>query len=199
MEHYDVVIIGAGLAGLHCARLLGRRGLGVLLVDRKESLDASIHTTGIFVRRTLEDFDIPDDCLGPAVRHVTLYSPSRRQLEIVSPHDEFRVGKMGRLYKRYLDHCLRAAVTWLPGTRYAEHARVNDRLKVRLDSNGGSRACGGISGAWNRTRAWACGRCTSARRRPAVAGRSSRRPTPARTAAPAATLSTPWQLVASCC
>ena len=138
MEHYDVVIIGAGLAGLHCARLLGRRGLTVLLVDRKESLDASIHTTGIFVRRTLEDFDIPDDCLGPAVRHVTLYSPSRRQLELVSPHDEFRVGKMGRLYKRYLDHCLRAGVTWLPGTRYAEHARVNDGLAVRLDSNGSS-------------------------------------------------------------
>ena len=140
MEHYDVVIVGAGLAGLHCARLLGRRGLGVLLVDRKESLDASIHTTGIFVRRTLEDFDIPDDCLGPAVRHVTLYSPSRRRMELVSPHNEFRVGKMGQLYKRYLDHCLRAGVTWLPGTRYAEHTRVNDGLKVRLDSNGDSRA-----------------------------------------------------------
>ena len=32
--------------------------------------------TGIFVRRTLEDFDIPEDCLGPAVRHVALYSPA---------------------------------------------------------------------------------------------------------------------------
>lgn len=84
MEHYDVIIIGAGLAGLQCARLLGRRGLSVLLVDRKDSLETSIHTTGIFVRRTLEDFDIPADCLGPAVRHVTLYSPSRRQMEIVS-------------------------------------------------------------------------------------------------------------------
>ena len=140
MEHYDVIIIGAGLAGLHCARLLGKRRLRVLLVDRKESLDASIHTTGIFVRRTLEDFDIPEDCLGPAVRHVTLYSPARRQLELVSPHDEFRVGKMGRLYTRYLDRCLRAGVTWMPGTRYAEHNRVKKSLVVRLDSNGNSLA-----------------------------------------------------------
>ena len=132
MENHDVVIIGAGLAGLHCARLLGQRGLSVLLVDRKEALDASIHTTGIFVRRTLEDFDIPNDCLGPAVRHVTLYSPSRRRMELESPHDEFRIGKMGRLYTRYLDHCLRAGVTWRPGTRYVEHSRVRNKIAVRL-------------------------------------------------------------------
>ncbi|MGH9872637.1 MAG: NAD(P)/FAD-dependent oxidoreductase [Pyrinomonadaceae bacterium] len=137
MENYDVVIIGAGLAGLHCARLLGRCGLGVLLVDRKECLDTSIHTTGIFVRRTLEDFDIPNDCLGPVVRHVTLYSPARRRMEFVSPHDEFRVGKMGRLYTRYLDHCLRAEVTWRPGTRYAEHERAKNGIAVRLDNNAG--------------------------------------------------------------
>ena len=36
----------------------------MLLVDRKASLDRSIHTTGIFVRRTLEDFSLPEDCLG---------------------------------------------------------------------------------------------------------------------------------------
>src|SRR6267142_1091486 len=141
MQHYDVIIVGAGLAGLQCARLLGRQGLRVLLVDRKHSLDLSIHTTGIFVRRTLEDFDIPADCLGPAVRHVTLYSPSRRRMELVSPHDEFRVGKMGRLYARYLDQCLRAGVDRLPGTRYAEHRREKKALRgknqliVRLDSN----------------------------------------------------------------
>ena len=56
MDNYDAIIIGAGLAGLQCARLLGKQGHSVLLVDRKSSLDQSIHTTGIFVRRTLEDF-----------------------------------------------------------------------------------------------------------------------------------------------
>ena len=91
METYDAIIIGAGLAGLQCARLLGRRGLSILLVDRKASLDLSIHTTGIFVRRTLDDFDIPEDCLGRPIRHVTLYSPSRRSMELVSDHDEFMV------------------------------------------------------------------------------------------------------------
>lgn len=134
-EQYDVIIVGAGLAGLHCSRLLGKVGLRVLLVDRKKCLDTSIHTTGIFVRRTLEDFDLPEQYLGPAIRHVTLYSPSRRPMELVSRHDEFRVGKMGPLYTHYLEDGLRSGVTWMPGTRFAQCVRVNGKLQVRLDSD----------------------------------------------------------------
>ena len=114
MDDFDVTIIGAGLAGLQCARLLGKEGRRVLLVDRKASLDQKIHTTGIFVRRTLEDFDIPEDCLGPVVRRVSLYSPQHRVLRLESEYDEFRVGRMSRLYDRYLNQCLRAGVQWLP-------------------------------------------------------------------------------------
>src|SRR5437667_1539725 len=95
MERFDVIVVGAGLAGLQCSRLLGTSGLRVLLVDQKPALDRSIHTTGIFVRRTLEDFNFPENCLGPAVRHIRLYSPARRSMDLVSPHDEFRVGRMG--------------------------------------------------------------------------------------------------------
>ena len=134
MENYDVVIIGAGLAGLRCAQLLGRQGTSVLLVDCKRTLHESIHTTGIFVRRTLEDFDIPADCLGPPIRHVSLYSPARRSSDLESPHDEFRVGKMGLLYTRYLNQCQRVGVQWMPSTRYAEHYQFNGRVVMRLDS-----------------------------------------------------------------
>src|ERR671939_2205078 len=99
-NNFDVVIIGAGLGGLQCARLLARAGLRVLLADRKRALDEGVHTTGIFVRRTLEDFELPADCLGPPVRHVTLYSPARRALALASQHDEFRVRRIGRRYLR---------------------------------------------------------------------------------------------------
>jgi flavin-dependent dehydrogenase len=131
---YDVTIIGAGLAGLQCARLLARQALHVLLVDRKNTLDQKIHTTGIFVRRTLVDFDIPDDCLGPAIKHVTLYSPAQRPLELVSQHDEFRVGRMGQLYERYLQQCLHAGVHWLPQTSYVSHSTVDGKINLQLSS-----------------------------------------------------------------
>src|SRR6267142_2860091 len=133
MQHYDVIVIGAGLAGLQCSRLLGKKGLRVLLVEQKSALDQSIHTTGIFVRRTLEDFALPEDCLGPPVRDVTLYSPARRSMDLSSPHDEFRVGRMGLLYERLLNSSIRAGVEWMPGTHHASSARLKDEIIVRLD------------------------------------------------------------------
>jgi flavin-dependent dehydrogenase len=137
-ETYDAIIVGAGLGGLQCARLLGGAGRRVLLVDRKRALDESVHTTGIFVRRTLEDFPLPPDCLGPAVRAVTLYSPARRALTLRSPHDEFRVGRMGKLYLRFLSDCERAGVHWLPATRYVncEETTGDGLTVVRLETGG---------------------------------------------------------------
>ncbi len=140
MENYDAIVVGAGLAGLQTSRLLAERGYSVLLVDRKAALDQSIHTTGIFVRRTLEDFALPADCLGPPVRHVTLYSPSRRSMDLVSPYDEFRVGRMGLLYQRFLEQAVRAGVEWMPATGYVDQAGLKDQTIVRLDSGTSSRS-----------------------------------------------------------
>jgi flavin-dependent dehydrogenase len=139
MKNYDVIVVGAGLAGLQTARLLGERGFRILLVDRKASLDQSIHTTGIFVRRTLEDFALPEDCLGPPVRHVRLYSPARRSMDLTSPHDEFRVGRMGLLYQRFLNQAIRAGVEWMPATRYVEQIKTKNGMVVRLDGQSFSR------------------------------------------------------------
>jgi len=95
----DVLVVGAGLAGLHTARLLALQGFDVLVCERRGSLDVGIRTTGIFVRRTLEDFALPECHLGPAVRRVVLYPPSLRgPVELVSGRDEFRVADMGGIY-----------------------------------------------------------------------------------------------------
>ncbi|HET7434408.1 MAG TPA: NAD(P)/FAD-dependent oxidoreductase [Thermoanaerobaculia bacterium] len=115
---YDTLIAGAGLAGLQCARLLAQRGLRVLLVDRKASLVETIQTTGIFVRKTWEDFPLPDEQLGPAIRDVILYSPARRAMRLTAQHDEFRIGRMSWLYLYLLEQCVRAGVTWLPETTF---------------------------------------------------------------------------------
>lgn len=115
-DSYDVAVIGAGLAGLECTRRLCGAGLRVLFLDRKPDISRSVHTTGIFVRRTLEDFDLPESCLGPPIRQVVLHSPARRPLTLESPHDEFRVGRMGALYDRRLVECLNLGVHWSPST-----------------------------------------------------------------------------------
>ena len=125
MRDFDVVIIGAGLAGLQCARLLSRRGAKVLLVDRKIDLAKGIHTTGIFVRKTFEDFDFPTGTLGKPVRDVTLYSPKLKALKLKSKNDEFRVGKMGALYETLLREARENGVEFCGGTRYISAIPVN--------------------------------------------------------------------------
>jgi flavin-dependent dehydrogenase len=138
---FDVAIIGAGLAGLRCARLLAARGMRVAILDRKASLAAPVHTTGIFVRKTWEDFPLPAEQLGPPIRDVVLYSPSRRKLALRGQRDEFRIGRMSWLYLQMLEQCANAGVRWIPSARllrcdaegitFLRHGR-EERLRARF-------------------------------------------------------------------
>jgi flavin-dependent dehydrogenase len=115
----DVLVVGAGLAGLHTATALARHGHEVVLVDRRTSLAGAIRTTGIFVRRTLQDFTLPPDCLGPPIRRMVLYPPSRRRpVALESSRDEFSVGDMARLYRAAARTAAEAGVRVELGTRY---------------------------------------------------------------------------------
>ena len=118
MKNFDVVIIGAGLAGLECGKRLAQNNVKVLLVDRKKDLTKGIHTTGIFVRKTFEDFDFPSETLGKPISDVTLYSPKLRTLTLKSEKEEFRVGNMGVLYEKLLQDCLKEGVEFLSDTSY---------------------------------------------------------------------------------
>ncbi|MFB9525135.1 NAD(P)/FAD-dependent oxidoreductase [Nonomuraea roseola] len=119
MQTVDVLVVGAGLAGLRTARLLARRHLKVMVVDRRRSLSAGIRTTGIFVRRTLDDFDLPDHLLGPGVRDVLLYPPSRRApIRLTSDRDEYRVADMAAVYEHAHRAAESAGAQVLLGVRY---------------------------------------------------------------------------------
>lgn len=140
MSGVDVTVVGAGLAGLQCARLLARRGLSVLLADRKPDLTRQVHTTGIFVRRTLEDFDLSPSLLGPPIRRVVLHSPRGRSQTLESPHDEFRVGAMGPIYEDLLHQAVLAGAEWRPSTHF--HGLVpDDSGSVVLLGEGSSTQC----------------------------------------------------------
>ena len=46
MQHFDVVVVGAGAAGLFCAGLAGQRGRTVLLLDHAEKVAEKIRISG---------------------------------------------------------------------------------------------------------------------------------------------------------
>jgi flavin-dependent dehydrogenase len=128
-DRVDVLVVGAGLAGLHTATLLARRGHDVLLVDRRTSLTTAIRTTGIFVRKTLGDYPLPAEHLGPGIRRVILYPPGlRRPVTLDSARDEYRVGDMGPLYASAARAAEQAGVRIALGTRYTGRGLDTARL-----------------------------------------------------------------------
>lgn len=133
---YDTIVIGAGLAGLRISRLLAARGLRVLLIDRKASVADGVQTTGIFVRKTWEDFPLPDEQLGAGIRDVVLYSPARRELRLTAQRDEFRIGRMSWLALWMLEQCVRAGVTWMPSTRVIECETLREMTLVTIERHG---------------------------------------------------------------
>ena len=82
-QDYDVAVVGAGFAGLACARAAARRGLSVLVVDRKAEPGACMHTTGLVVKEAAERWEIPAT-LTRRVRGIRLYAPSLAVLDLQS-------------------------------------------------------------------------------------------------------------------
>jgi flavin-dependent dehydrogenase len=125
----DALVVGAGLAGLQTARLLAQRQLKVMVVDRRRSLSTGIRTTGIFVRRTLDGFDLPDHLFGPGIRDVLLYPPSRRSpIRLTSGRDEYRVADMAAVYGYAHRAAEAAGARVLLGVRYDGTSRGLVRL-----------------------------------------------------------------------
>lgn len=134
MDRCDVLVAGAGLAGLQTARLLAEGGLTVCLIDRKPTVSYGVHTTGIFVRRTLSDYEFPEGCFGPPIRRVALYSPRGAALELQSDRTEFRIGRMESIYCEMLRACRAAGVHVVLETSYAGCEPGPQSQRVRLES-----------------------------------------------------------------
>ncbi|HEU4521212.1 MAG TPA: FAD-dependent monooxygenase, partial [Thermoanaerobaculia bacterium] len=130
---YDVTVVGAGLAGLQLARLAANGGASVLLVDARRSITECVRTTGIFVRRTFDDFPSLDRFLGPAIRSIAIHSPAGQTIELASEKDEFRAGRMKPLYEAMLQQAIAAGAQWSPATTYAglRHAGENTDVVFR--------------------------------------------------------------------
>lgn len=118
MNRFDVTIVGAGLAGLQCARLLAAEGISVLLVDSKHDVRKAVRTTGIFVRKSFEEFNFTADSLGPIVRRVVLHSPKGRTQTLESAAPEFRIGRMQKIYTDLLNEAITDGAEWRPSTSF---------------------------------------------------------------------------------
>lgn len=88
MQHYDVIIVGAGPGGLRAAKTLGDAGRSVLLLEKNAVIGPKICAGGI----TLKDLKIgvPADLEGRTYDAMSVYSPSKRKTVIRLPQPFLR-------------------------------------------------------------------------------------------------------------
>ena len=80
---HDLVVVGAGFAGLACAKRAAERGLSVLVIDRQPFPGRYVHTTGILVKEAQAEWTAPGS-LVRRLRRVRVYVPSLRWVEVGS-------------------------------------------------------------------------------------------------------------------
>ncbi|MCX8022734.1 MAG: NAD(P)/FAD-dependent oxidoreductase [Syntrophorhabdaceae bacterium] len=85
MDIYDVIVVGAGPAGLYASRLLAEKGYSVILLDAKEEVGKNVICTGIVGRDIFQRFDIPDKSLIRFIQNIKVLSSGGKTITYNHP------------------------------------------------------------------------------------------------------------------
>ncbi len=92
MKQFDVIIVGAGPAGLQCAKILGKSDLKVLLLEKDKSFGNKVCAGGI-TRKDLDILDLPDSIIEHKITHTAIHSRKRSNDTIVPDPFVFTVNR----------------------------------------------------------------------------------------------------------
>lgn len=127
----DLLIVGAGFAGLAAARAAALRGLRVLVVDAKPQIGARIHTTGILVKEAQDVLDAPAH-LTRRIEHVRLYGPSRRHVDIAARDGYFLTTDTAGILRWMADEAERAGAQIRTRARFAGGEMTGDGVTANI-------------------------------------------------------------------
>lgn len=127
MKQVDIVIAGGGFAGLSCALAAARRGLSVVVLERKKAPGIGMHTTGILVKEAADEMALPDH-LVRRITDVRLYAPNLRHIELQTPDYFFLATDTPGLMRHASEQAQQAGATILYGTPYSSARKEQDRI-----------------------------------------------------------------------
>lgn len=126
---FDLVIVGASFAGLAAARTAASRGLRVAVLDKKREPGARLHTTGILVRETLDEIDIPYR-LTRRVPGVRLYAPSLESIDLICPGYAFFTTRTAELLRWMAQEAKQAGALILGSTPFVGAWRSGSEIRL---------------------------------------------------------------------
>ena len=146
MNSFDVVVIGAGAAGLHCAGMAGQLGLKVLLIDHAEKVAEKIRISGggrcNFTNRDTSPANFlsanPHFCRSALARYTPQDFIDLMQTHRIAFHEKHK----GQLFcdnasddviQMLLTECQRGSVAHWQPCAVGEVQQTNDGFEVRTD------------------------------------------------------------------
>lgn len=138
----DVVVVGAGFAGLACAKRAAERGLSVLVVDQQLAPGQYVHTTGILVREAEAEWPAPASMVRKLSR-IRLYAPSQRYVDLAREGYYFLATDTAALLRHLADVVRRAGAD----VRFATPFRGAGSDGAHLTLDGHDVACRFLVGA----------------------------------------------------
>lgn len=73
---YDVIVVGAGPAGLSTAKTIGEKGLSCLVVEKSKEIGYPVRTSGASWVDEIKNLGIPETCFNP-VHNISLIGPTK--------------------------------------------------------------------------------------------------------------------------
>ena len=143
MQTYDVIIVGAGPAGLRCAEILGQSDLSVLLLEKNAKMGQKVCAGGI-TRKDLAIIDIPDDVIEHKVTETAVHSRKRSSSAIAPEPFVFTLSRevLGEWQRKQLEH------TNVEVLMEAKVTEINkDSIKLNGNTKFGYRYLVGADGA----------------------------------------------------
>jgi 3-(3-hydroxy-phenyl)propionate hydroxylase len=147
---HDVVVVGAGPAGVTLANLLGGYGVAVALIDREADVVEEPRAVGIDdeALRTLQMFDTAESVLDNAVRNAPIryYDSKGRVLAHVAPSERpFGWPRRNLFFQPNLERVLRASLDRFPtvmfdtSTEAVGLEQCDERVALRVRRGGQER------------------------------------------------------------
>lgn len=77
MKSYDVIISGAGPAGLRCAEILAPSGLSILILEKNAEIGTKVCAGGV-TRKIFRIYNLPDSLVEQRINKITIQSPAQK-------------------------------------------------------------------------------------------------------------------------
>jgi digeranylgeranylglycerophospholipid reductase len=113
-RQYDAIVIGAGPAGSHAARLLAEEGHDVALVDRNEGPRSSIVCSGIIGSEAYRKLELTERDVVQSLRRARFFSPAGYEVPHETSQPFAYVVERTAFDGMLLDRARRAGVEYIP-------------------------------------------------------------------------------------